>query len=128
MPNVGVHGLGLYCFMHDSIHVKLGGVTLISEDDCVPKEYAGIVFYVAPIHLPKGFYELTYTIRTTQRLAYIMASVLPGTVEEQPKGLMGYSDRNLYLPASLTNRTGDVERFTGGIQSNATVRVVPTTT
>lgn len=114
--------------MHDSIHVKLGGVTLVSEDDCIPKEHAGIVFYVAPIHLPKGFYELTYTIRTNQRLAYIMASVLPGTVDLQPQGLMSYSDRNLYLPASLSNRIAEVERFTGGLQSNATVKVVPTST
>jgi hypothetical protein len=113
--------------MHDAIHVKLGGVTLVAVDDCVPKEHAGIVFYVAPIHLPKGFYEFSYTIRTTQRLAYIMASVLPGTVDLQPKGLMSYSDRSLYLPASVSNLTADVERFSGQLSSNATVRVVPIT-
>lgn len=126
MPAAGVHGLGLYCYIHDAIHVKLGGVTLVSEDDCMPKEHHGIVFYVAPIILPKGFYEFTYTVRTNHSLAYIMASVLPGTVDPQPIGLMSYNDRSLYLPASLTNLTREADRFTGVLQSNATVKVVDT--
>eukprot|EP00892_Ulva_mutabilis_P012121 jgi/Ulvmu1/9281/UM050_0030.1 len=120
----GIQGLGLYCYEGDSIHVTLGGVTLVKAESCLPKVHDGVVFNIIPIYLPQGYYTFEYSIRTARSLAYLMAEVLPHSVAAQTQGLLSVASRSLYLPASLTPLVGDTERYTGEYSTNKTVAVV----
>lgn len=120
----GVHGLGLYCYEGDAIHVTLAGVTLVQSQACKPKVYNGIVYNIIPIYLPEGYYTFEYSIRTTHTVAYLMAEVLPHSVAAQPQGLLSVASRSLYLPASLAPVVGDTERYVGNLSTNKTVSVV----
>ena len=123
-----MHGLGLYCFEGDSIHVTLAGVSLVEHEVCVPKQQDGIVFHIAPIYLPEGFYELEYTLRTESPLTYMMAAVLPGSVPRQPTGLISYAHGTLYLPAAVNPLIGDTERYDGSFTTPEIVTVVDVVT
>ena len=104
--------------------MTLAGVSLVQSEDCQPKQHDGIVFSVVPIYLPEGFYALEYTLRSSNPTTYMMASVLPGSVPQQPQGLIKYNHGTLYLPAAVSPLIGDAERYTGDIALKEQVQVV----
>ena len=107
--------------------MTLGGVSLVQHADCQPHVHDGIVFSVAPIHLPEGFYAFEYTLRTDSPTTYMMASVLPGSVPRQPEGLISASHGVLYLPAVVGPLIGDVQQYDGSAAVDERVSVVQLT-
>jgi hypothetical protein len=122
--SAGLHGLALYCYEHDSIHVTLAGVSLVQSDDCQPYIHDGVVFNIIPIYLPQGFYEFEYTLLSENSLTYMMAAVLPESVPHQPKGLISYSHKTLYMPAAVNPLIGTTPEYNKGLAVPTTVRVV----
>jgi hypothetical protein len=120
----GIHALGLYCYGHDTMHVSLGGVSLVQQDDCQPKVHDGIVFNIVPIYLPQGFFEFEYSLRSSSDTTYMMAAVLNDTIPGQLRGLISFQHEALYLPSAVNLMIENVGRYTGSIASNNTVTVV----
>lgn len=119
-----MHGLGLYCYEGDSIHVTLAGVSLVQSDNCKPYVHNGIVFNVVPIYLPQGFYEFEYTLLSSNALTYMMAAVLPDSAPRQPKGLISFSHGTLYMPAAVNPLIGSTPEHDGRLAVPEEVQVV----
>jgi hypothetical protein len=120
----GIHGLALYCYERDSIQVTLAGQSLVQFDSCQPYINDGIVFNVVPIYLPQGFYEFEYTLLSKSTLTYMMAAVLPESVPHQPKGLISYAHKTLYMPAAINPLIGTTSEYNGTLSVPRGVRVV----
>lgn len=101
----------------------MAGVSLVSYENCQPKIENGIVFQIIPIYLPHGFYELEYTLRSSDRTLYMMASVLPESSKGQPAGLIQASHEVLYLPEAVASMVEGFSDFPGRLTNEKTVVV-----